>query len=269
MLRPYSAVPLLAKEGVRGGSLLVSNPRGSYRFLKGIAAYSSGVIANPGYEIVHVTLAAPVVVRAGFDLVARHLGSAGRPGQALCAIELRSPRPFPFDGFAEFNASYSAILVEADLLTDGLNPIARTNVAPEVDPPSEPVLYGFSYTMPARGSDLPPTFVVAGAGELSEDRYDAQHIVRAGETSDEAMREKAKCVLDHVQRRLTGLGADWAQVNVVNVYTVRNIFSFLREGILARAGTAARHGVRWHFARPPIEGLEFEMDVRGVGGRGE
>jgi hypothetical protein len=249
--------------------MLVSNQRGNYRFLKGIAAYSSGVIADPGYEIVHVTLAMPVAVRAGFDLIEGHLGSAGRPVQALCAIELRSPRPFPFDGFAEFNASYSAILVEADLLTDGLNPIARTNVAPEVDPPSEPVLYGFSYAVPARNLDLPPTFVVAGAGELSDDRYDAQHIVRAGETSDEAMRDKAKCVLEHVQRRMSGLGADWAQVNAVNVYTVRNIFPFLREEILARVEAAARHGVRWHYARPPIEGLEFEMDVRGVGERGE
>jgi hypothetical protein len=249
--------------------MLIENPRGNYRFLKGISAYSSGVIADPGYEILHVMLATPVAVRAGFESIARHLGSAARPMQALCAIELRSPRPFPFDGFAEFNASYSAMLAGADLLTDGLNPIARTNVAPDVDPPSEPVLYGFSYTVPAPGLDLPPTFVVAGAGELSEDRYDAQHIIRAGETSDEAMREKAKCVLEHVQRRMSGLGADWAQVNAVNVYTIRNIFPFLREEILARVGAAARHGVRWHYARPPIEGLEFEMDVRGVGGRGE
>ena len=27
---------------------------------------------------------------------------------------------------------------------------------------------------------------------------------------------------------------------------------------------AARSGVLWHFARPPVEGLAFEMDVRGV-----
>lgn len=248
---------------------MISNSRGNYRFLKGIGAYSSGVIANPGNEIAHVTIAASVPVVAGFDLIARHLDKAGQPMQALCAIELRSPRPFPFDGFAEFNTSYSAVLSSKDLLADGLNPIARTNVAPEIDPPSEPVLYGFSYTVPSQGSNQPPTFVVAGAGELSEDRYDAEHIVRAGETSDEAMREKADCVLEHIHRRMSGLGVGWAQVNIVNVYTIRNIFPFLRDGILARAGTAARHGIRWHYARPPIEGLEFEMDVRAVGGEGE
>ena len=130
--------------------------------------------------------------------------------QALCAIELRSPRPFTFEGFAGFNESYRSILADADLLADGLNPIARTNVAPEIDPPSEPMLYGFSYSVPARDPNLPPTFVVAGAGELIEDQYDVQHIVRVGETSDEAMREKAKCVMEHMRRRLSGLGAKLA-----------------------------------------------------------
>jgi len=29
-----------------------------------------------------------------------------------------------------------------------------------------------------------------------------------------------------------------------------------------RGGTPA--GLTWHFARPPVVGLDFEMDVRGV-----
>jgi hypothetical protein len=28
---------------------------------------------------------------------------------------------------------------------------------------------------------------------------------------------------------------------------------------------AAAHGVTWHFARPPVVGLDFEVDCRGVG----
>jgi hypothetical protein len=39
----------------------------------------------------------------------------------------------------------------------------------------------------------------------------------------------------------------------------------LPETILGRVGPAAVHGVRWYYSRPPIEGIEFEMDVRGVG----
>lgn len=36
------------------------------------------------------------------------------------------------------------------------------------------------------------------------------------------------------------------------------------EPVLGRVDTASTHGVRWFFSRPPIEGIEYEMDVRGV-----
>src|SRR4051794_21079196 len=69
----------------------------------GIAPYSCGVISTPGYEVVHVTLHGPLPYRDGFDLIERHLASEDRPRTALCGIELRSPRPFSFEGFARFN----------------------------------------------------------------------------------------------------------------------------------------------------------------------
>jgi hypothetical protein len=31
---------------------------------------------------------------------------------------------------------------------------------------------------------------------------------------------------------------------------------------------AARAGLTWHYARPPVEGLEYEMDCRSVGREG-
>jgi hypothetical protein len=34
--------------------------------------------------------------------------------------------------------------------------------------------------------------------------------------------------------------------------------------ILSAAGAAAVHGVRWYPSHPPIVGLEYEMDLRGV-----
>ena len=40
-------------------------------------------------------------------------------------------------GFIEFNQGYRTILEEWDLLLDGINPVARTNVAPAVAPPAE------------------------------------------------------------------------------------------------------------------------------------
>src|SRR5438874_5767589 len=113
-------------------------PGGGYRFLPGIDPYSSGVIAAPGHEIVHATLRAPVPWRDGFTLIDRHLRAEGQSRAALCAVALRSPTPFTFEGFAEFNAEYREVLAAWGLLVDGANPIARTNVAPVVGPPPAP-----------------------------------------------------------------------------------------------------------------------------------
>jgi hypothetical protein len=140
-----------------------------------------------------------------------------------------------------------------------VNPVARTNVAPEVDPPVEPMLYGFSYARP-RDPSLPPTFVVAGAGELPEGILAAEGIVRAGDASPEGIAAKAEFVMGLMDHRLRGLGGDWPRVTAIDVYTVHAIDHLLSKVILARVGPAATHGVRWFFSRPPIVGIEYEMD---------
>lgn len=243
---------------------LIDNPVGNYQFLTGIAPYSSGVVAMPGYEIIHVTLRQPPPYRQGFETIARYLSDQGRPRQALCAIELRSPAPFSFDGFAEFNQGYQQILDEWDLLVDGQNPVARTNVAPEVNPPVEPVLHAFSYTAPMSNPATSPTFVVAGAGDLTEGLLSSEAIVRHGDTSPEGLREKADCVMAAMAARLAGLQALWADVTAINIYTVQPLQTFLAETILAIIGEATGRGIHWYYSRPPIIGLDFEMDVRGI-----
>ncbi|MGH9657583.1 MAG: 2-amino-5-chloromuconate deaminase CnbZ [Bryobacteraceae bacterium] len=234
--------------------MLIASPRGGFSFLKGISPYSAGAVASPGYEIEHATLGPPLPLRAGFDRVARHLAALGRPKQALCGMELRSPRPFTFQGFSDFNAGYVKVLMSWDIFQDGLNPVARTNVAPEIDPPSEPALYGFSYTVAAK--DAPKTFVVAGAGELPEGSLDPHDVVRRGETSADAVAGKARFVMGLMTSRLAGLGVGWPQATVTGVYTVHDIHPLLSAGAL-------RPVVVWHYARPPIVSIEFEMDVRG------
>ena len=87
---------------------LIDHPTGNYRFLPGIAPYSCGAVFTPGFEIAHVTLHRPVPYTEGFDRIEKHLAAESRPRAALCGIELRSPRPFTFEGFAEFNASTPA-----------------------------------------------------------------------------------------------------------------------------------------------------------------
>ena len=177
-------------------------------------------------------------------------------------MELRSPKPFSFDGFDEFNDGYRSILSDWDILLPDHNPVARSNVAPVVAAPAEPSLYAFSYTAP---SDAPSTsFVVAGAADVARQSLTERAIVRAGETSADAMAEKAAHVMALMATRLAALGAGWADVTGVNVYTAEVLQPYLADTVLAPMGATAIHGIHWHMARPPIEGLAFEMDVRGV-----
>jgi len=237
-------------------------PKGNYRFLPGISAFSSGTVAMPGHEIVHVTLTAPIPWRKGFARIEHHLRDQQRPKTALCGIELRSPAAFTFEGFAKFNEGYRALLADWSILVGDDNPIPRTNVAPVVAAPAEPSLYAFAYTTP--GATPAPTFIVAGAGEMRDRAQGPNGIVRHGETSPEAMREKARFVMGVMQERLRALGGDWDRVTTIDVYAAQPIHSFLLDEILRPAGPAAIHGVRWFPSRPPIQGLEFEMDLRGV-----
>ena len=47
-------------------SPLLAGPDASYRFLPGGEPYSSGAVATPGWEVVHVTLQKPAPWRDGF-----------------------------------------------------------------------------------------------------------------------------------------------------------------------------------------------------------
>jgi hypothetical protein len=239
----------------------IENRAGGYSFLKGISPYSAGVMASKGFDIAHVRLESALPLERGFDTIEQYLQSQRRPHQALCAVELRSPRPFTFKGFQDFNERYVAILKRWGILLDGVNPVARTNVAPAVERPAEPVLHGFSITVPAENSH--PAFIVAGAGELPEGSLDPHDVVRHGEISNDALREKAHFVMGLMSARLAGLGASWAHVTATQIYTVHNIHPILAKEILVPMGGAARYGVNWYYARPPIESIEYEMDLRG------
>jgi len=230
-----------------------------YAFLKGGFPYSQGVRALPGYGIERVRFARPVAMARGFAAIEAYLQSLGRPRTALCAVELRSPRPFSMSGFREFNETYADVLRQWELFRDGLNPVARSNVAPDVEPPGEPSFYAFSYTVRAQDA---ASLVVAGSGEWPEDGRFPEDIVARGDISAAGLQAKARCVLDTMQRRLEALGGSWPQVNAVQVYTVHNIHPFLRDEIVRRTGNGG--GLTWHYCRPPIEELEYEMDVRSV-----
>lgn len=239
---------------------LITFGDGGYEFLRGGFPYSQGVKALDGFAIERARFAHPVAVAQGFAAIEAHLKSLGRPRTALCAVELRSPAPLTMAGFRRFNEGYVAVLKDWGLFRDSLNPVARSNVAPEVAPPSEPCFYAFCYTVTMAGNA--GSFVVAGSGEWPEGGKFPEDVAARGDLSAEGLKLKARFVLGKMQDRLAGLGVSWRDVTAVQVYTVHDIHLILPEDILPRTGNGG--GLTWHFCRPPIKELEFEMDVRGV-----
>jgi len=88
--------------------------------------------------------------------------------------------------------------------------------------------------------------------------------VRVGETTPDAMREKAEFVMASIQGTLDALGAKWEDVTNVNLYTAYVEGGYLDEAVFARIGPAARYGVHWMYSKPPIQEIEFELDARGT-----
>jgi len=242
---------------------VVSHVCGSYRFLPGIDPYSCGVIANPGHEIVHVTLEVARPWLEGFDFVDRFLRKQGRQRAELCAMELRSPKPFTMQGFIEFNRDYCSVLEEWGVFVDGVNPVARTNVCPIALDGPEPVLHAFSFVRPNAGLQR-QTFIVAGAGELMEGILVNSGILRRGETSDEAIAEKAGHVCEVMTERLRGLGATWDEVTTINAYTIHPLHPLMKDLLLPYLPATRRYGVTWHYAQPPVIDIEYEMDLQRV-----
>jgi len=234
---------------------------GGFRFAQGGFPYSAGVVAAPGFALERARFRAITPVAEGFRRIAAHLQALGRPLTAFAACELRSPAPFTEAGFVAFNRVYVGTLTEWGLIGGGLNPVARSNVCPEINKPAEPGFYAFTYTVPSR--DAAPSFVVAGSGEAEEGHANYRdHTVRLGDTSPDGLKAKARFVLGEMERRQALLGQSWKSVTDTQVYTVHDLHPFLASEIEGRG--AAAGGLTWHYARPPVVDLEYEMDCRSV-----
>lgn len=235
--------------------------RQGYRYLPGPFQYSAGVAARPGYAIERVRFANPVPLAEGFHRIEAYLTQRGLPLAAFCACELRSPAPFTDAGFTAFNRDYVGTLARWGIFVNDQNPVARSNVCPEIDPPASPSFHAFCFVVPAGGVEH--SFVCAGSGESLEGAGPyREKTVRYGETSPDAIAEKARYVLGVMEQRMAALGGAWTSTTGVQVYTIHDIHPFLRPQIAARG--AARHGLTWHLCRPPVIGLEYEMDCRAV-----
>jgi hypothetical protein len=240
-------------------SEIVVFKEGGYRYIKAVFQYSSGVAAEPGFEIERVRFLKHLPLADGFAAVEAHLKALGRPTTAFAACELRSAAPFSEQGFIDFNREYVKTLARWGIYKDEINPVARTNVCPEHGKPAAPCLYAFSYTVPAKSAR--GSFIIAGGGD-ARPGTGTQRIVRYGETTPDAMREKIRFVAAMMEGRLQALGFGWKDAVSTQAYSVQDIGAFVGPELAARGMIPG--GLSWHFARPPVIGLEYEMDVRGA-----
>jgi hypothetical protein len=235
---------------------------GGYRYISAVFQYSAGVAAEPGFEIERARLVTPLPIAEGFKVVEAHLKAIGRPSTSFAACELRSPAPFTEQGFIDFNRHYVQTLERWGIYKDEVNPVARTNVCPDYNKPAGPSLFAFSYTVPARSKR--GSFIIAGgadAVEVGEGTLQSR-IVRYGETSTDAMREKVRFTVALMASRLKALGFEWKDASHTQAHTVRDIGPVVAEEIFKQG--VAPGGLTWTYCRPPVVGLEYEMDVRGA-----
>src|SRR6185295_2190072 len=105
------------------------------------------------------------------------------------------------------------------IFRDEVNPVARSNVCPEIDPPASP--RSTRSATPCRVKTARGAAVAAGSGEAREGgpSYEGR-IIRRGDQSPEAMREKARFVLGAMEQRMAALAFGWADVTATQVYTI-------------------------------------------------
>ena len=236
-------------------------PAGNYRFIPAVFQYSSGAAADAGYEIERVRFDKLMPLAQGFAQIAKYIQSAGRPPTSFCACELRSPAAFTEVGFRNFNLHYVKTLAEWGIYDGKTNPVARSNVCPEIDPPAEPSFYAFSFTRPS--GNTTPSFVISGSGESQDGAASyAERTVRYRDISPDGLAEKVRYVVGVMEKRMAAFGHGWKDATATQAYTIHDFHPVLA-GAMVRPG-AARAGLTWHFARPPVIDLEYEMDCRRV-----
>src|SRR6202165_467801 len=234
---------------------------GNYTFIPAVFQYSSGAAASSGFEIERVRFDSVLPLAKGFAHAAEYIRASGRSLTSFCACELRSPAAFTEDGFRRFNEHYVKTLAEWGLFDGTVNPVARSNVCPEIDPRAEPSFFSFTFTRPSQS--MTPSFVIAGGAELrgGSGSY-PERIVRYRDLSPEGLKEKVRFTVSEMETRLGAFGFRWKDTTAVQAYTVHDFHPFMTNELVPRGAT--RSGLTWHFARPPVIDLEYEMDCRRV-----
>lgn len=233
---------------------------GNYKFIVSPGGpFSSGVAAMAGFALRRVRFMRPIPMAAGFAFIRAHLEREGRPVTALAACELRSPAAMTVEQFQAFNSEYLKTLHQWGCKAGDINPLARSNLAPITEVPSEAMFFAFTYTVPEAGAS--GDFLISGKPEI-RDGVTTDRIVGGRDVSLKGLETKARFVMNAMRERVAALGCDWSAVTAGQIYTVHDIRPLL-DTVFAE-DKVSQLGLAWYPAWPPVIGMEFEVDVRCV-----
>ena len=105
--------------------------------------------------------------------------------------------------------------------------------------------------------------MIAGGAELRDGSGSyAERTVRYRDLSPNGLKEKVRFTVGSMESRLGAFGFGWKDTTAVQAYSVHDFHPVISDELVRRG--AARFGLTWHFARPPVIDLEYEMDCRRV-----
>jgi hypothetical protein len=87
-------------------------------------------------------------------------------------------------------------------------------------------------------------------------------IVRYRDLSPDGLKEKVRFTTREMESRLSEFGFGWQDTTAVQAYSIHDFHPVIVDELVRRG--AMRSGLSWHFARPPVIDLEYEMDCRRV-----
>jgi len=238
---------------------IISSPQGGYSFLKGgTHPFSGGVACQKGHALTRVRFRAPQPLAEGLAKAASFIKAQNRPLAALAACELRSPAPMSLADFAAFNRRYVEVLKANGFPAEAPFPMARSNVAPTLAPPSTNTLFAFTYATAAAEAPAQKDYLISGKAEIIDE---PRTVIAEGDPSPAGTEKKANYVFEQLRIRVEELGCQWSDVTGIQIYTPRSLDPVVP---LLKRLNLGNVGVTLHPAYPPVAPYEFEVDLRSV-----
>ena len=225
--------------------MLIDNSKGNFRFIKGRNPFSSGAVADAGYEIVRAVFDPMLPLEAGFrSQIETHLRGIGRPLNALSGMELRIPQALSLEGFRHLPATCKGWRHGESM--SGTESRGQDQCCPG----DQSCAGGERLRLFVHGAVEPErsTFVISGAPEVGVSERNQRIVVAPGDVSREGMRQKIAQVLGSLHGLLQEIGASWGDATAVGVYTVQDIHPYMEDMLLREIPSANVHGITWHRA---------------------